>query len=110
MNLNEYQNEASKTAKLEHVNVDPVVFLGLCLSGEAGEVAEKIKKALCKNEDLRSDKFREDIKHELGDVLWYLAQLARQLGLDLEDIARDNLQKVNSRKERDVLGGEGDKR
>jgi NTP pyrophosphatase (non-canonical NTP hydrolase) len=110
MQLNEYQSEASKTAVLGHVGVDPIVFLGLCLSGEVGEVNEKIKKALFANEDVHSVNFKENISHELGDVLWYLSQLAKQLNLKLEDIAKENLIKVTTRKERGVLGGEGDNR
>ena len=110
MQLNEYQNEASKTARLDHVGVDPIVFLGLCLSGEVGEVNEKIKKALFVNEDLYSINFKENISHELGDVLWYLSQLAKQLNLNLDDIAKDNLLKVNFRMERSKLAGSGDSR
>ena len=110
MQLNEYQNEATKTAVLDHVGVDPVVFLGLCLSGEVGEVNQKIKKALFANEDLHSVNFKENISHELGDVLWYLSQLAKQLNLNLEEIAKDNLLKVNYRMERNKLGGSGDSR
>lgn len=97
------------------------VALGL---GEAGEVQGKIKKVLRDDfheEDITeigllatsaivTPEKKEQIKAELGDLLWYLANTAEEAGLDLEDIARGNLDKLNSRKERGVLGGSGDNR
>jgi NTP pyrophosphatase (non-canonical NTP hydrolase) len=75
------------------------------LANEAGEVLGKVKKII------RDGTFnREDIADELGDVLWYAAALARDLNVDLSTIARRNLNKLASRKERGTLGGSGDKR
>jgi NTP pyrophosphatase (non-canonical NTP hydrolase) len=82
--------------------------LGLC--GEAGECAEKVKKAIRDDGGLLTDERRAALAAELGDVLWYVAQLATEAGLDLDEIAEDNLAKLLSRSERGVLRGSGDSR
>ena len=82
--------------------------LGLC--GEAGEVAEKVKKTLRDDGGVLTDERREALSRELGDVLWYLSQLATEAGLDLEEIAAENLDKLLSRRERGMLRGSGDDR
>lgn len=98
-----------------------LLYVGLGL-GEAGEMQGKIKKIL--RDDLTVDDLDtiatepiaytsariDAISGELGDVLWYLAQTATELGLSLSDIAEANLEKLNSRKERGVLKGSGDNR
>ena len=103
MRFNEYQEEASKTAIYpEQYNI---VYPALGLAGEAGEVAEKVKKHI-RDGVLNVD----DLKKELGDVLWYLAAIASDLGLNLDDVAESNLKKLRSRKERGVISGSGDNR
>jgi NTP pyrophosphatase (non-canonical NTP hydrolase) len=82
--------------------------LGLC--GEAGECAEKVKKAIRDDGGVLSDERRAALAAELGDVLWYVAQLATEARLDLDEIAEDNLAKLLSRRERGVLQGSGDAR
>lgn len=82
--------------------------LGLC--GEAGEVADKVKKVIRDDNGVFSDPVRESLKLELGDVLWYVAQLASELGFDLDTIARANLEKLASRAARNVIAGSGDQR
>ena len=82
-------------------------YVGLGLAGEAGEVADKIKKLL---RDGDTETLREKILDEAGDVLWYLARLAEELGTDLEGLAGRNVSKLESRKARNVLGGSGDSR
>jgi Predicted pyrophosphatase len=82
--------------------------LGLC--GEAGEVADKVKKVLRDGEGRFDDAVRDDLRLELGDVLWYVAQLATELDLDLADVAAANLEKLASRAARNVIGGSGDRR
>ena len=82
--------------------------LGLC--GEAGEAAEKVKKALRDDGGVLTDERRAALAAELGDVLWYVAQLATEAGLDLDAIAEENLSKLLSRQERGVLAGSGDTR
>lgn len=106
MNINDYQDQAVKTAIYKH----PVIYPALGLANEAGEVLGKIKKVLRDNDgDFTAEK-REEIGAEMGDVLWYIAALARDLNLSMSDIAQCNLDKLNSRMARGVLGGSGDNR
>lgn len=106
MNINDYQDQAVKTAIYKH----PVIYPALGLSNEAGEVLGKIKKVLRDNDgDFTAEK-RKEIGSEIGDVLWYIAALARDLDLSMSDIAQCNLDKLNSRMARGVLGGSGDNR
>lgn len=103
MSLNDYQALASKTAiyPMQH----QILYPALGLAGEAGEVANKVKKMI------RDGKFdRAGIAAELGDVLWYVSALARDLNIDMQDLAMENLEKLYSRKERGTLGGSGDNR
>lgn len=103
MRFYEYQEEASKTAI--YPEQYKIVYPALGLAGEAGEVAEKVKK------HIRDGVLNvEDLKKELGDVLWYLAAIASDLGLNLDDVADANLQKLRSRQARGVIGGNGDNR
>lgn len=87
-----------------------IVYTLLGLTNEAGEVAGKYKKVLRDSGGLLTDAKKSELAAELGDVLWYLANLAGELGFGLEDIAVANLTKLGSRKERGVLGGSGDNR
>ncbi len=111
MDLNEYQKKALVTAvyKKEHKIIYPALGLG----NEAGEVQGKIKKWLRGDDGengVMSDERKAALKGELGDVLWYLAVLANDLGLTMSEIAEHNIEKVQSRKERGTLKGEGDVR
>lgn len=109
MTFQEYQQESRKTALYPDLG-NNFVYPTLGLSGEAGEVAEKIKKVIRDDDGSVSDEKRQEIKKELGDVLWYLAQLATELGLDLDDVARSNIEKLASRLDRGALNGSGDNR
>jgi NTP pyrophosphatase (non-canonical NTP hydrolase) len=102
--FDDYQEAASKTA-IYPPNVK-VFYPALGLAGEVGEVANKIKKHY---RDL-TPLDREELAKELGDVLWYVSALASDLGVSLGYVATENLKKLNSRKERGVLGGSGDER
>ena len=106
MNFNEYQKLARSTAVYpeEHKVVYPA--LGLC--GEAGEVADKIKKTIRGDSSL--DEVTGNIADELGDVLWYLAILADDLGVDLEAIAKWNVDKLQRRMKSNKIKGDGDNR
>jgi NTP pyrophosphatase (non-canonical NTP hydrolase) len=109
MEFSEYQALSRRTATYPCAGEDMTYpALGLC--GEAGEVAEKVKKTLRDDGGVLSHERREALSRELGDVLWYLAQLATEAGLELESIAADNLDKLLSRQERGVLRGSGDDR
>jgi NTP pyrophosphatase (non-canonical NTP hydrolase) len=104
-----YQGKAEETAVYPNKG-DNLYYPALGLAGEAGEVCEKIKKIMRdKDGDFTVDDSLS-IGKELGDVLWYLAALCYELDLDLSTIARLNLNKLESRKERGVLKGSGDNR
>lgn len=109
MDLRSYQQRSRATARYPDAGANPIYpTLGLC--GEAGEVADKVKKVLRDRGGVFDDAVREGLKAELGDVLWYVAQLATELGFDLEEVAAANLAKLASRAARDVIGGSGDDR
>jgi|SRR3989344_3292930 len=110
MELNDYQKKALSTAF--HSEKHKIIYPALGLGNEAGEVLGKIKKWLRGDDggEEMSDKRREELKGELGDVLWYLAVLSHDLNLSFDDVAKTNIEKLQSRKERGVLKGDGDKR
>lgn len=108
MKLNEYQEGAIETAIYGAGH--RIVYPTLGLAGEAGELANKVKKVLRDNNGEFSEEIKEQIMLELSDCLWYVAALATDLGYTLEEIARENLEKLRSRKERNVIGGSGDNR
>ena len=112
LTMNDYQADTASTAIYKW----KIIYPALGLANEAGEVLGKIKKLIRDNEvrfdgtkDL-TDAQRADIAAELGDVLWYIAALSRDLGVPLNDVAHMNLEKLKSRKERGTLGGSGDNR
>ena len=108
MNLDEYQQKCTSTAIYPSELGIYYTSLGLC--SEAGEVADKIKKNI---RDCGGELSEEDVdalSKELGDVLWYVSMLGHELGLSLEEIASKNLEKLNSRSDREMLGGSGDDR
>ncbi len=107
--FSDYQHRSRKTWKL--IKTDhPIVYPTLGLTNEAGEVAGKIKKLFRDKDGDITDTDRESLKLELGDVLWYLAQICTELNIDLGEVAEANLKKLFSRQERGTIGGEGDKR
>ena len=108
MDLNHYQRAARGTAI--YADHHRVIYPALGLASEAGEVAGKIKKVLRDQGGDFAKAPLKAIKDELGDVLWYVAVLAGDLGLSLDEIAAANLGKLASRKERDRLSGGGDRR
>jgi NTP pyrophosphatase (non-canonical NTP hydrolase) len=109
MDCDDYQRAAMRTARDKDAP-DEFMHLVLGLVGEAGEIAEKVKKWVRDdNSDLaRLD--RDDMAKELGDVLWYSAVLAEFLGFSLNDVAQRNVDKLADRQRRSVLGGSGDNR
>jgi NTP pyrophosphatase (non-canonical NTP hydrolase) len=109
MTFGEYQKKSRETAQYPDLGKN-FVYPTLGLTGEAGEVAEKIKKILRDKGGKIGDEDKEAIKKELGDVLWYLAQIATELGLTLEEVAEANIEKLASRHGRDKIHGEGDNR
>ena len=105
MRLNDYQGLARETALYPMEEGLAYTALGLC--GEAGEVAEKIKKFIRGDEGVS---VREDLLLELGDVLWYLSNLAFECGYTLQAVAEANIEKLDNRKKNNTIKGSGDKR
>ena len=108
MDLSEYQRESRRTA--EYPRDAWLAYPALGLAGEAGEVAEHAKKAIRDDGGKVNEERRAAMSKELGDVLWYVAQLASELDLSLDEIAKQNLEKLFSRQARGVLSGSGDDR
>lgn len=109
MTLDEYQDLAMDSAVYD--SRFAIVYPALKLSGEAGEVSEKIGKRLRDMDgDLTDPEWQDTVAKELGDVLWYIAALARDIGWSLEEIAEANLSKLASRMSRGTIGGSGDDR
>ncbi len=109
MQFKDYQKKARKTAIYPKIGKS-FVYPALGLAGEAGEVAEKIKKLFRDKNGKAGKAEKEEIKKELGDVLWYIANLAHEFGFSLEDVAKTNLEKLYSRKRRSKIKGSGDNR
>jgi len=106
--FNEYQEKATATAIYGAGH--KIIYPALGLANEAGEVLGKIKKVLRDNEgNFTTDKCIE-IGAEIGDVLWYIAALAKDLDLSLNDIANNNITKLEDRQARNVIQGSGDSR
>jgi NTP pyrophosphatase (non-canonical NTP hydrolase) len=109
MNFTEYQTKSRTTAKYPVIG-HGVIYPTLGLTNEAGEVAGKIKKVFRDKDGIISEETREALKAELGDVLWYLAQTATELGLSLDEIAEHNIAKLLDRQARGKIQGDGDNR
>ena len=103
-----YQLDSAQTAIYPRERALEYVALGLV--GEAGEIANKVKKVIRDNGGEVTPEQSALIASEIGDVLWYMAALSRELGLDLGAIAQANIQKLNDRQLRGVIGGSGDNR
>ena len=116
MTLSAYQASAQTTAHYRAAVAGQIgkefafLYSALGLANEAGEVGGKVKKILRDKGGVVSDETRHEIAKELGDVLWYVACVAEDFGLSLEDIATENLEKLRSRNERGTISGEGDTR
>jgi NTP pyrophosphatase (non-canonical NTP hydrolase) len=106
MDFSEYQERAKSTAvypgKLDGAFFYPCIGL----AGEVGELLNKIKKLA--RDNVKIDK--DDLKGELGDILWYVSQISTELGIDMNDVVSSNLEKLRSRQERGKIGGSGDYR
>lgn len=107
LGLNDYTDAATKYVCYPKDKETEYLVLGLC--GEAGEVANKVKKVI-RGDKVMDEHLRHDLASELGDVLWYISQLSTVTGYSLEDIARLNIKKLQSRYERNRIKGDGDDR
>lgn len=108
MEFNQYQELATTTAI--YPKEMKIIYPTLGLAGEAGEVSEKVKKSVRDGHDLTEPIRKAEMAKELGDVLWYIAAIATDLDLTLDEIATLNYNKLKSRKERGVISGSGDNR
>lgn len=108
MTLNEYQEAAERTAI--YPKEAKLLYPVLGLAGEAGEVAGKVAKIYRDDKGELTKEKREAIIAELGDCLWMISAAATDLNVNLESIAKQNLEKLASRAERGVIHGDGDKR
>jgi len=109
MTLDEYQQRATGTADFSE-SMPAWVYLSLGLVSESGEVADKLKKVIRNQDSQFTAENYQDLKKELGDVLWYVSQLARELGFSLDEVGQTNLAKLADRKARNVIKSTGDNR
>lgn len=109
MTFEEYQKLSRKTALYPKKDKN-FIYPTLGLTGESGEVAEKIKKVIRDKKGRIDSQTKKELAKELGDVLWYVSQLATELKLSLESIAKNNINKIYSRQKRRQLKGSGDNR
>jgi len=109
MDFNEYQEKARETAVYPDVGKN-MWYPALGLAGEVGEVVEIIKKTYRDNAGVLVLEKYIKLKKELGDVLWYITNIACEAGMSMSDIAVQNIDKLQDRKERGVLHGSGDNR
>lgn len=107
--FDKYQKLAKKTAVYPGIGKN-FIYPTLGLTGEAGEVSDKIKKVIRDDKGKISNEKREEIKKELGDVMWYLAQLSTELGIKLSDVAGTNVKKLSQRHKESKIHGSGDNR
>ncbi len=109
MDFSTYQKQSQRTA-LYPDHGHSFIYPTLGLAGEAGEVVEKIKKAIREDNGEITPARKKALQKEMGDLLWYLSQLATETGINLNEVAEGNIAKLLSRKERGVLHGDGDNR
>ncbi len=109
MDFREYQTKSRKTARYPAIG-HPVIYPVLGLVNEAGEVAGKVKKIFRDRAGVMDEDSRQALAGELGDVLWYLAQVCTELDLSLDEVAEHNLAKLYDRLARGKIGGDGDNR
>ena len=109
MDFAQYQEKAKQTAKYPVIG-HRVIYPTLGLTNEAGEVAGKIKKIFRDKGGVFGDSEIAALRAELGDVLWYLAQVSTELGLSLDEIAEHNIEKLLDRQRRGKIHGDGDER
>jgi NTP pyrophosphatase (non-canonical NTP hydrolase) len=110
MTFDEYQKQALTTAKFSGDELRDIMHWILGVTGESGEIAEKVKKIIRDKDGVITAEDKKELAKEIGDVLWYLATLSHQLDVSFEEVANINLAKLKSRQERGMIGGSGDNR
>jgi len=109
MDFKDYQKKSRRTAIYPNQGKN-FIYPTLGLAGEAGEVAEKIKKVIRDKNGKAGQETKEEIQKELGDVLWYVSQIATELKISLDEVAKGNIKKLMSRLKRNRIRGNGDNR
>ena len=109
MDFKTYQKKARETAQYPNLGSNNV-YPTLGLVGEAGEVAEKVKKVIRDKNGVFDEESKNAIKRELGDVLWYISNLSDELGFKLDEVASENLEKLKLRAVKGKISGSGDDR
>ena len=109
MDFKTYQNKARETAQYPNLGSN-YIYPTLGLVGEAGEVAEKVKKVIRDKKGIFDEESKRAIKKELGDVLWYISNLCTEFNFDLDEVSIENLEKLKSRSNRGKISGSGDDR
>ena len=109
MDFNTYQKNARLTAQYPNLGSN-YIYPTLGLVGEAGEVAEKVKKVIRDKKGIFDEESKKSLKKELGDVLWYLSNISTEFNFSLEDIALQNLEKLKLRAAKGNISGSGDDR
>jgi NTP pyrophosphatase (non-canonical NTP hydrolase) len=110
MDFAEYQEKSKRTDLKGNVTDGRLGYYALGLADETGEVASKVKKLFRDYEGKMSEEYKREIVKELGDVMWYVAQISTYLGVTMDDVAQTNIDKLASRLERNALHGKGDNR
>lgn len=111
MDLNRYQNHAKRFAVYEpKQGVTSLMYCGLGLAGEAGELANKIKKIYRDDNGIVTEEVKQQLIAEMGDTLWYLQQICTELEISFSIVALANISKLNKRRNANVLHGSGDDR
>lgn len=110
MTFDEYQKQALTTAVAHPDPLMDKTIWAMGIAGEAGEVLEKWKKIVAYKEGNISDEDHVELRKEMGDVVWYIAVLADSLGATFEEVMQQNIEKLKSRKARNVIKGRGDNR
>ena len=109
MDFNTYQKNARLTAQYPNLGSN-YIYPTLGLVGEAGEVAEKVKKVIRDKKGIFDDESKKGLKKELGDVLWYVSNICTEFNFSLDDIALQNLEKLKLRAAKGTISGSGDDR
>jgi NTP pyrophosphatase (non-canonical NTP hydrolase) len=107
--FNDYEKFAKSTMVYPNKG-ENIIYPVLGIAGEAGEVAEKVKKLIRDSNGVANEEWKKELMKELGDVLWYVTAIAYELGYSLENVAEFNVAKLSSRRDRDKLHGSGDNR
>lgn len=110
MTFDEYQKQALTTAVNTYEPLMAKTIWAMGVAGEAGEVIEKWKKIVAYKDGVTAQQDIDELAKELGDVVWYIAVLAHELGLSFDDIMQRNVKKLQSRQSRNVIKGAGDNR